>query len=60
MSCSLTWPIRGFQFVFQPTYAACLNLIEPCWKTLKSLALKGRRFETWNEVEEMVHKATAY
>ncbi len=34
-------------FVFQPTYAAYLNLIEPWWKTLRSLALKGHRFETW-------------
>lgn len=35
-----------WEFVFQPTYAAYLNLIEPWWKTLRSLALKGRRFET--------------
>jgi hypothetical protein len=32
-----------WEFVFQPTYAAYLNLIEPWWKILKSLALKGRR-----------------
>jgi len=43
-----------WEFVFQPTYAAYLNLIEPWWKTLKSLALKGRRFETWREIEEAV------
>ena len=49
-----------WEFVFQPTYAAYLNLIEPWWKTLKSLALKGRRFETWREIEEAVQKATAY
>ncbi len=49
-----------WEFVFQPTYAAYLNLIEPWWKTLKSLALKGRRFETWGEIEEAVQKATAY
>jgi transposase len=49
-----------WEFVFQPTYAAYLNLIEPWWKTLKSLALRGRRFETWNEIEEAVKKATAY
>lgn len=30
---------------FQPTYAAYLNLIEPWRKVLRSLALKGRRFE---------------
>ena len=43
-----------WEFVFQPTYAAYLNLIEPWWRTLKSLALKGRRFETWKEIEEAV------
>jgi hypothetical protein len=30
------------------------------WKTLKSLALKGRRFESWKEIEEAVRSATAY
>lgn len=49
-----------WEFVFQPTYAAYLNLIEPWWKTLRSLALKGRRFETWDEVCEAVAKATTY
>ena len=34
-----------WEFVFQPKYAAYLNLIEPWWKVLRSLALKGRRFE---------------
>ena len=32
-----------WEFVYQPTYAAYLNLIEPWWKVLRSLALKGRR-----------------
>ncbi len=36
-----------WEFVFQPKYAAYLNIIEPWWKTLKSLAIKGRAFETW-------------
>ena len=31
-----------WEFVFQPKYAAYLNLIEPWWKVLRSLALKGR------------------
>ena len=30
-----------WEFVFQPKYAAYLNLIEPWWKVLRSLALKG-------------------
>ena len=49
-----------WEFVFQPTYAAYLNLIEPWWKVLRSLALKGRRFETWEEVCQAVAEATAY
>ena len=49
-----------WEFVFQPKYAAYLNLIEPWWKILRSLALKGRRFEAWPEIEEAVRYATAY
>lgn len=49
-----------WEFVFQPTYAAYLNLIEPWWKILRSLALKGRRFETWDEICEAVEAATRY
>ena len=46
--------------VFQPKYAAYLNLIEPWWKVLRSVALKGRRFEAWAEIEDAVKRATAY
>ncbi len=49
-----------WEFGFQPTAAAYLNLIEPWWKVLRSLALKGRRFETWEEVCQAVEAATAY
>jgi len=49
-----------WELVFQPTYAAYLNLIEPWWKTLRSLALKGRRFETWDQIVTAVADATAY
>jgi transposase len=49
-----------WEFAFQPTYAAYLNLIEPWWKVLRSLALKGRRFETWEELAAAVHAATTY
>ena len=49
-----------WQFVFQPKYAAYLNLIEPWWKTLRSLALKGRRFDTWEQISSAVAAATAY
>jgi transposase len=37
-----------WEFVYQPVYAAWLNLIESWWKTLRSLALTGRRFATWD------------
>ena len=49
-----------WEFVFQPKYAAYLNLIEPWWKTLRSLALKGKRFETWEEICAAVEAATTY
>jgi transposase len=49
-----------WEFVFQPKYAAYLNLIEPWWKILRSLALKGRRFETWEEICAAVEAATRY
>ena len=58
----LLWALTHprWEFVFQPTYAASLNLIEPWWKVLRSLALKGRRFETWEEVAAAVAAATQY
>ncbi|MBI3973670.1 MAG: transposase [Chloroflexi bacterium] len=49
-----------WEFVFQPTYAASRNLIEPWWKVPRSLALKGRRFETWVDIVRAVAAATAY
>lgn len=49
-----------WEFVFQPKYAAYLNLIEPWWKVLRSLALKGKRFETWEQVTQAVEAATEY
>ncbi|WP_020467918.1 transposase [Zavarzinella formosa] len=55
---NVAYPRR--EFVFQPVTAAYLNLIEPWWKVLRSLALKGRRFGTWEEIVEAVSRATAY
>ena len=49
-----------WEMVFQPKYAAYLNLIEPWWKILRSLALAGRRFASWADVVEAVEKASAY
>ncbi len=47
-------------FVFRPVAAAYPNLVGPRWQVLRSLALKGRRFETWGQVAAAVEKATAY
>ena len=48
------------RFLFQPTYAPWLNLIEPWWKTLGSLALKGRRFEDTLAITQAIAGATRY
>jgi DDE superfamily endonuclease len=56
--CSLAHP--RWEFVFQPQDAPYLNLIEPWWQVLRSLALQGRRFETWAEVCDAGQEATAY
>ena len=58
----LLWALAHPQvrFLFQPTYAPWLNLIEPWWKTLRSLALKGRRFEDADELTTAISVATRY
>lgn len=52
------WPEIRVQFL--PKYACWLNLIEPWWKQLRSLALKGRRFETTDELVESLNLALDY
>jgi hypothetical protein len=47
-------------FLFQPTYAPWLNLIEPWWKTLRSLALIGRRFAVADEIVHAIAAGTSY
>jgi hypothetical protein len=49
-----------WEFIFQPKYAAYLNLIEPWWKSLRSLALRGRRFTAWPEITAAVVAGTGY
>jgi len=58
----LLWSLAHprWEFVFQPTYAAYLNLIEPWWKILRSLALTGRRLDAWEEIRAAVAAATTY
>lgn len=48
------------QFLFQPRYAPWLNLIEPWWKTLKQLALKGRDFQALVDLRLAIEQAAAY
>jgi hypothetical protein len=38
--------------------APTIDLIEPWWKVLRSLALHGRRFATWEECCDAVEAAT--
>jgi hypothetical protein len=54
----VAWPEITLQLL--PKYAAWLNLIEPWWKVLRGLALKGRRFETLAELEAALRDALAY
>lgn len=49
-----------WEFVFIPRYAGYLNLIEPWWRTLRSIALNGRRFENVPELIEALKEGTAY
>ena len=48
------------RFLFQPTYAPWLNLIEPWWKTLRSLALAGHRFEDIVDLRSSIVQGTMY
>jgi transposase len=52
------WPEIQIQFI--PKYACWLNLIEPWWKQLRSLALKGKRFETLDELTDDLNAALDY
>lgn len=52
------WPEMRIQFI--PKYACWLNLIEPWWKQLRSLALKGRRFETTHELISCLNESLVY
>ena len=52
------WPEIQIQPI--PKYACWLNLIEPWWKQLRSLALKGRRFENMHELTDALTHALAY
>lgn len=52
------WP--EIQILFLPKYACWLNLIEPWWKQLKSLALKGRKFETQADLEAALWEGLVY
>ena len=53
-----SWPEIRLQLL--PKYAPWLNLIEPWWKQLRGLALKGRRFESAEQIEQALHAALEY
>jgi len=48
------------RFLFQPTYAPWLNLIEPWWQTLRNLALKGRAFTQTEQLALAIQQGTHY
>lgn len=50
----------GIQVQFIPKYACWLNLIEPWWKQLRSLALRGKRFETLEALSGALQEAIGY
>ena len=52
------WPEMQLQFI--PKYACWLNLIEPWWKQLRSLSLKGHRFETLDELTQALNEGVDY
>ena len=57
------WPEIRLQPL--PKYAPWLNTdrygpVEPWWKQLRSLALKGRRFESAQQIEEALYAALEY
>jgi transposase len=54
----VAWP--EIEALFIPKYACWLNLIEPWWKQLRSLALKGRRFENLDELTDSLRGALKY
>jgi transposase len=54
----IAWPEIQIQFI--PKYACWLNLIEPWWKQLKALALKGRRFENVDELVDAFCSSLEY
>jgi hypothetical protein len=54
----LAWPELQVQLI--PKYTCWLNLIEPLWKQLRSLASKGRRFESLEELMASLQEALVY
>ena len=50
----------NIRVLFLPKYACWLNLIEPWWKQLDALALRGHRFDTLDELVRTIYQAVAY
>jgi hypothetical protein len=52
----IAWPEVTLQCI--PQYACWLHRLDPWWKQLRSLALKGRRLADVDEIIEAVVQAT--
>jgi len=52
------WGHPQFRFLWMPTNAAWLNLIEPWWRIPKNWALQGSRYQTKEETGQAILDAT--
>lgn len=50
---------QQFRFLWTPTSASWLNLIEPWWRIPKNWALKGSRYKDKAEIGDAIIKATS-
>jgi hypothetical protein len=49
-----------WEFLFIPSRAGYLNLIEPWWGILRPMVFKGRTFHSLDELKQALQGATAY
>ena len=55
-----TTPVGAVSSAIYSEICVLANLIEPWWKQLKSLALKGKRFETLDELIDALNNAVCW
>ena len=51
---------RRVRFVFEPTDAPWLNLSEPCWNRLRSLASSALALRAWPPMVQAIDEAMLY